>query len=231
MKILNRTVCWKNFYLVVLWDFVKMSFLQKSFSDDSSDQNLTGLVITVFSMVIYLLSSFIGYSLYLGNKLLDYIWNSVLWNFDTYLGIIHYEKFGQDPQKRSFPDRIFSFNILLVIFCSLISDTIIQIRNIFGPVGVNITLLKYYAISVLLTVPLGFAESILFKCFMVFFWKKLAMINDDFLAMFFKLFNFMVAQIISVIRMTNGDFYKGGSFRTISGMDIEADEEYLKEMR
>ena len=27
-----------------------------------------------------------------------------------YLGIMHYEKFGQDAQKRSFPDRIFSFN-------------------------------------------------------------------------------------------------------------------------
>ena len=57
------------------------------------------------------------------------------------------------------------------------------------------------------------------------------MINDDFLATFFWLFNFMVAHIISVIRITNGDFYKGGSFKTISGMDIEAEKEYLKEIR
>ena len=38
------------------------------------------------------------------------------------LGIVHYEKFGQDPQKRSLPDRLFtfrsqSFTSLMVDLC------------------------------------------------------------------------------------------------------------------
>ena len=119
----------------------------------------------------------------------------------------------------------------MAIVCTFISDTIIQIRNILGPVGVTFTLLKYYAMSVLLAAPLGVAESVLFKCLMVFFWKKLVMINDDLLATFLMRFNVMVALILSMIRVMTGDFYKGGAFGIISGMNIEAEKEFLKEMR
>ena len=38
------------------------------------------------------------------------------------LGIVHYEKFGQDPQKRSLPDRLFTFSCLLLFFCSIIGQ-------------------------------------------------------------------------------------------------------------
>ena len=72
-----------------------------------------------------------------------------------YLGAIHYEKFGQDAQKRSFPDRIFSFNCLVGFVGSFIYFTISIIRWIFVPVYYAITTLRYYCISVMLCVPLG----------------------------------------------------------------------------
>ena len=72
-----------------------------------------------------------------------------------YLGAIHYEKFGQDAQKRSFPDRIFSFNCLIGCVGNFIYFTISIIRWIFGPVYYAITTLRYYCISVMLIVPLG----------------------------------------------------------------------------
>ena len=84
---------------------------------------------------------------------LTYLFGS-LGNF-LYLGIIHYEKFGQDAQKRSFPDRIFSFNCLVGFVGSFIYFTISIIRWIFGPVYYTITTLRYYCISVMLCVPLG----------------------------------------------------------------------------
>ena len=126
---------------------------------------------------------------------------------------------------------MFSFNILSFMVGFFISDSILQLRNLFGPVGIHITLINYYILSTLLNVPLGFAENILFQCFMVFFWKKLAMINDDFLATFFFLFNLMISQIISLIRLMNGDFYKRDAFGILSGIDIETEKEFFKKLR
>ena len=52
-----------------------------------------------------------------------------------FLGLVHYEKFGQDSQKRHVTDRIFSFNALLFIFCYLIRDIIITVRIFAGVLG------------------------------------------------------------------------------------------------
>ena len=76
-----------------------------------------------------------------------------------YLGVIHYEKFGHDAQKRSFPDRIFSFNCLVGMVGSFIFFTISTIRWIFGPVNYAATTLRYYCISVMLCIPLGKDQS------------------------------------------------------------------------
>ena len=73
-----------------------------------------GIFVKVASVIYYFLGR-------LGNFLL--------------LGIVHYEKFGQDPQKRSLQDRLLTFNALLFLFCSLIGDTIVMIRSFVGPMG------------------------------------------------------------------------------------------------
>ena len=56
------------------------------------DGKIEELPLGIFVQVIGVLSYFLGR---LGNFLL--------------LGIVHYEKFGQDPQKRSLPDQLFTF--------------------------------------------------------------------------------------------------------------------------
>ena len=98
------------------------------------------------------------------------------------LGIVHYEKFGQDPQKRyvamkkkvkknfvicmsilnifillfrHVTDRIFNFNCLLFIFCSIITNSIILIRTFLGPLYNAVALLRYYIGSTMLSIPLG----------------------------------------------------------------------------
>ena len=50
-------------------------------------------------------------------------------------GIIHYEKYGQDPQKRSFSDQIFTFNCKMFMIVSPIFGGLTQIRWVFGPIG------------------------------------------------------------------------------------------------
>ena len=141
------------------------------------------------------------------------------------LGIIHYEKYGQDSQKRSFSDQILSFNLKILMIISPIYFGIAQIKWLFGPDGYCLAIFRYYLASSLLCAPLGMTESILFQCLMIFSWKKCAMINDEFFATFFNFTNFMVAQMISVIRLMTGEYnrYKNVThwFKEDSGVEIQ----------
>ena len=132
-------------------------------------------------------------------------------------GVIHYERFGQDPQKRSFADLIFTFNCKMFMIFWPIFWTISQIRWIFGPIGYTAAILRHYLASSLLCIPLGFTECILFRFLMIYSWKKCAMINDEFCAIFFNTFNFILAQMISVIRLRTGQFVTKESFTVYSG--------------
>ena len=103
---------------------------------------------------------------------------------------------------------------------------IAQIRWLFGPVGYTLAIFRYYLSSSLLCIPLGFTESILFQCLMIFSWKKCAMINDEFFAMFFNFTNFMVAQIISVIRLMTDQLY-AKYFKKLSGVEVHVQKPYV----
>ena len=120
------------------------------------------------------------------------------------LGIIHYEKYGRDSQKRSFPDRIYTFNSLIGMLAFNLMDSISIMRIFFGPLGNAPAIFICYLFSTCLCIPLGYAETILFRCLLIFFWKKCAMMNDELLSTFFMLFNFMIGQIITVIRFYIG---------------------------
>ena len=139
-------------------------------------------------------------------------------------GIIHYEKYGQDPQKRSFSDQIFTFNCKMFMIISPICYGIAQIRWLFGPLGYTMAVFRLYLMSSLLCIPLGFTESVLFQCLMIFSWRKCAMINDEFFTVFFNFTNLVVAQIITVIRLVTGELYLKGHFEIYSGVKVHGHE-------
>ena len=136
------------------------------------------------------------------------------------IGIINYEKFGQDPQKRSFADQIFAFNCKMFMILFPIFWTIGQIRWVFGPIGYVGANLRWYLVSSLLCIPLGFTEGILFRFLVIYSWKKCAMINDEFCAIFFNALNFMLAQMISIIRLMTGGFVNKTIFTVYSGVEV-----------
>ena len=142
----------------------------------------------------------------------------------TIIGIIHYEKYGQDPQKRSFSDQIFTFNCKIFMIVCPIFWGITQIRWLFGPIGHNLALFRSYLASSLLCIPLGCTESILFQCLIIFSWKKCAMINDEFLATYFNFTNFMLAQIISVTRFMTGEYENFKLFAYVSGVEVQIEK-------
>ena len=68
----------------------------------------------------------------------------------TIIGIIHYEKYGQDPQKRSFSDQIFTFNCKMFMIVSPIFGGLAQIRWIFGPIGFTMATFRAQSITSLM---------------------------------------------------------------------------------
>ena len=65
-------------------------------------------------------------------------------------GIIHCEKYGQDPQKRSFSDQIFTFNCIMSMIICPIFGGLTQIRWIFGPIGYTMATLRAQSITSLM---------------------------------------------------------------------------------
>ena len=166
-------------------------------SEDGKIEELPiGIFIKVFGILSYFLSN-------LGHILL--------------LGIVHYEKFGRDPQKRSLPDQIFSFNMVLGVILSIILSNIIIVRTLFGPIGNAITQLRYYLITSLYSIILGSTETMLFRCLMIFSWKKYAMVNDEFFATFLNIYNLMIGQIICIICFYIGNFSLHNGYQMFSG--------------
>ena len=142
-----------------------------------------------------------------------------------FLGLVHYEKFGQDSQKRHVTDRIFSFNILLFLFCYLIRDIIITVRIFAGVLGNAMGLLGVYLASTMLAIPLGFAEIILLRCIRIFSWRNYAMMNDEFFATFLILFNMMIIQMFSIIRLKNDELEVRFEYKFISGICYNINED------
>ena len=136
------------------------------------------------------------------------------------LSIVHYEKFGHDPQKRSLPDRVFSFNTILGVIFFVIHSNILISRTLFGPVGDAITQLRYYFITSMVSVILGSTEIMLFRCIMIFSWKKYAMVNDEFFATFLNIFNLMIGQIVCIICFYIKDFSLHNGYQMFSGYCI-----------
>ena len=179
-----------------------MCDLNDSIIFQNKDENGAGISIglKIFSLIMYLIGCSGIFSVF---------------------GIIHFEKYGQDSQKRSFPDQILSYNCKAFMSVSQIFWGIWQIRWLFGPVGYNLAIFQYYLTSSLLLIPLGITESILFQCLMIFSWKKCAMINDEFFATYFNFTNFMLAQIISVTRLMTGEYENFKNFAYVSGVKVQ----------
>ena len=147
--------------------------------------------------------------------------NFLLWS------IVHYEKFGRDPQKRSFPDQVLSFNFILGGFFSVIHSTIVFVRTIYGPVGITITQLRYYVMYSGGSIIFGYTETMLFRCLMILSWKHCAMVNDEFLATFMNIFNVMISQMISIVRFYLGNFFLHKGFQFFSGYCINVKVDQL----
>ena len=76
-------------------------------------------------------------------------------------------------------------------------------------ITLHLHLLSYRAISSIAT-PLVLAECIVFRCILIFNWKHVAMIDDNFFSKFFNSFNRLVGICFGCIQYMTGQFYHEG---------------------
>ena len=111
-----------------------------------------------------------------------------------YGGIIHYEKWGNDPQKRSLTNMLmgsFCWNVMALIVFSV---SIGSLRICFGPLG---TTFGYIMIVTrqfcILNILACLLEIIVVKILQITKWNMMANLNDGF---WFLLLNFMNIVVI-----------------------------------
>jgi hypothetical protein len=122
------------------------------------------------------------------------------------VGIIHFEKWGSDPQKRDLSNQLISFGFQKTILMTSISGTITYIRIMSSvPIGKVCGTLFVWTRQVIRFSSLFLTlEYLVHKNIQLFKWNIAANLNDDLLAHFLKVFNVCCALVY-----TSGLFWIG----------------------
>ncbi len=108
-----------------------------------------------------------------------------------YLGLIHFEKFGEDPMKRSTMNRICSSICFFLVLSSCISQPLYLFRILQGPVSpivAKIILLDGGVANWMFLV--GMTEIVLLQNLRIFKYHIFVAISEDFLSRLVLLWNF-----------------------------------------
>ena len=69
-------------------------------------------------------------------------------------------------------------------------------------------------------IPMAYTESVVYRCLLIFNWKKCAGLDDNFLTIFFGIFNVLVGILICFARAIFGSLYHEG-YVIISGIHVD----------
>ena len=90
-----------------------------------------------------------------------------------------------------------------------------------GPVGEAVALLFFFNRNISsLAFPLSISQSIMYKCLLIFKWKKCAAMDDDFWGTYLGMVNILLGVMIGTIRIVLGNLYHKG-FEILSGVKTE----------
>jgi hypothetical protein len=122
------------------------------------------------------------------------------------VGIIHFEKWGSDPQKRDVSNQLISFGFQMIILMTSISGTIAYIRIMSSvPIGKVCGTISVWTRQITrFSCLLGTLEYLVHKNIQLFKWNIAANLNDDLVAHFLKAFNVCCALVY-----TTGLFWIG----------------------
>ena len=99
------------------------------------------------------------------------------------------------------------------------------ILNMFGyflgPVGLIPAWIVHFHRNISqISFPLAYAECVMYKCLLIFNWRKCAALDDDFWGTFMSLLNVSLGMLVGASRLALGNAFHEG-FRMWSGLDLE----------
>lgn len=117
--------------------------------------------------------------------------------------IIWYEKYGEDPMKRTILNQLFSNNLIIVVCYNLIPSNFFLVRLIFGaPLNYNFTFAFFFIFKSMLGIAglISILEYNVLRFLTICIWKRLPPFDELFGGIFLKLLNFTLALFLSCIQ-------------------------------
>ena len=100
-------------------------------------------------------------------------------------GIIAYEKYGGDPQKRNIINRLQTLGVASIIMGSVIHGIVIIVRELFGLIDFDVMIwIECLFCMLCCNALLFFAEMSVFHLLYIVIWKRVRVIYDEFWACF-----------------------------------------------
>jgi hypothetical protein len=145
--------------------------------------------------------------------------------------IIMYEKFGMDPQKRTAINQLLSKVCCMLILSNLTIFPFTVIRTLFGPQSELVVAWMFSGMNFCwLHNCLTLTAMMVLKCLYLFFWPRMAMLNDTLVAQSICQFNIMISCICTITRMYLGEYHTTPYFEFVTGQESFNDESDLSQI-
>jgi hypothetical protein len=139
--------------------------------------------------------------------------------------IIMYEKFGMDPQKRTTINQLLSKVCWMLIMRNMTNFPFLVGRTLFGPQSELVAMWMLYGMTFSVEyIWLTLTEMIILKCLYLFYWPRMAMLDDTFVAQFLGHFNLMIASICTLSRLHLGEYHNNTHFHFFTGTNSFEDD-------
>ena len=138
-----------------------------------------------------------------------------------YLCIIHFERYGGDPQKRSVSNRFISFGAYFSLLGIWIGQSIYYGRVMFGCLpeilGEVLIFLRFY---VALGAWSSLVISLIYKCLQIYAFHFTAGLNDEMISRFIEMFLGIFLFLLSCVKHYLG-YYNSPGYKTATCLSLE----------
>jgi hypothetical protein len=132
--------------------------------------------------------------------------------------VIMYEKFGMDPQKRNTINQLVSKVCWMLIMTNLAIFPFMVVRTLFGPLSelLGIWMLNGLVFSMMYNL-LTLTEMMILKWLYMFYWPRMAMLDDTLISQFMAQWNLMISSLSTFTRLQIGEYHTNPYFQFVTG--------------
>ena len=116
-------------------------------------------------------------------------------------GIIMYESYGGDPQKRNIMNQLLSRTLINFSIGSILMGLCRLWGNVFGPANLEVASCIFAAIEVMsIAGILFFNQQTIFRYLYIVVWKRMRVVEDEFWIHFLTILNYMIVIPLGCLR-------------------------------